>query len=107
MVTPIINDQMEPLKQSTTGLYTGSYSTDNVSAIRLVNDVAYVNKVVPVWNGTYFTDVAQQEGGALTYAEANMFNSCSNGMQFPPYLDQKSVQVYDMHNLQINEYKYN
>lgn len=41
------------------GLYSGSFATDDVCQVRLVNGEAYVNKVQNIWNGTYFTPIRQ------------------------------------------------
>jgi hypothetical protein len=50
-LTPIINDQVGPIKNATYGLYTGSFATDDISKIRIVNGQAYVNKLFKLWNG--------------------------------------------------------
>lgn len=36
-MTPILNDQMGPMAETPFGLYAGSFTTDNVSAYRLLN----------------------------------------------------------------------
>lgn len=76
-------------------LYSGSFSTDNVSAIRTLNGQAYINKVTPVWNGTYFSNVTQQPNDGLSNSNSAWFNLTSNGLQFPPYMDKSSVKVYN------------
>lgn len=54
-VVPILNDQNGPVANVPYGLYSGSFDIDNVSAIRLLNGEAYLNKLTPYWNGTYYT----------------------------------------------------
>ena len=56
-MTPILNDLIGPVSDAPYGLYSGSFTLDNVSAYRLLNGEAYVNKITPVWNGTYFSNV--------------------------------------------------
>jgi hypothetical protein len=41
------------------GLYSGSFTPDDVSQIRLLNGEAYLNRIQTVWNGTAFTRIAQ------------------------------------------------
>lgn len=67
------------------GLYAGSFTTDNVSSYRLNNGQAYLNKLIPIWNGTYYTMTPQQPNGAISNADSMFFNAVSNGIQFPPY----------------------
>jgi|LauGreDrversion4_2_1035121.scaffolds.fasta_scaffold322546_2 hypothetical protein len=38
---------------ATYNLYSGSLTTDDVSQVRLLNGQAYLNKITPIFNGTY------------------------------------------------------
>lgn len=58
-MTPIFNDNNGTVAGAPYGLYSGSFSIDNVSGIRLLNGEAYLNKLTPTWNGTYYTNVTQ------------------------------------------------
>lgn len=58
-MTPILNDKMGTVATAAYGLYSGSFATDDVCQVRLVNGEAYVNKVQNIWNGTYFTPIRQ------------------------------------------------
>ena len=57
-MTPIFNDQMGPVAKTPFGLYSGSDTTDNVSAIRLLNEEAYLNRIKKTWNGTDYSYIA-------------------------------------------------
>lgn len=61
-----------------------------------MNGEAYVNKAVQVWNGTYFTEVAQLPDGTIGMKHADFFDEYANGMQFPPLKDAgDDLKVYD------------
>ena len=105
-VVPILNDQNGTVANAPYGLYSGSFSIDNVSAIRLLNGEAYLNKLTPFWNGTYYTYVPQQANDALSNADSNWFNLASNGIQFPPYMDKSPVTIYNDRLLMLEEYQY-
>lgn len=81
-------------------------TTDNVSQLRLLNGEAYLNKITPTWNGTYYTQVPQQPNGALSNADTQWFNGASNGIQFPPSMDDSPLEVYDERLIVTNTYDY-
>lgn len=90
-MAPIFNDQFGPIANTPFGLYSGSFTTDNVSQIRLLNGEAYLNRIQETWNGTDFSAVPQQPNDAISNAESNWFGSASNGVQFPPYMNQDPI----------------
>lgn len=105
-MTPIINDVNGPLAKTPFGLYAGSFTTDNVSAYRLLNGEAYLNKLTPIWNGTYYTQTPQQPSGALANSESDWFDNASNGMQFPPNMNHDSLKVYSDRLITTETYNY-
>jgi hypothetical protein len=105
-MTPIINDVNGPLAKTPFGLYAGSFTTDNVSAYRLLNGEAYLNKLTPIWNGTYYTQTPQQPSGALSNSESDWFDNASNGMQFPPFMNHDSLKVYSDRLITTETYNY-
>lgn len=103
-VTPILNDQIGTVAEAWYGLYTGSNLLNQTSIVRIVNEEAYTNRIVPVWNGTYVTPVTLNPDGSVGFATAQGFTGVSNGMQFPPYMDEDPVKIYDTRSVQINTY---
>lgn len=73
----------------------------------MTNDEAYTNRIVPIWNGTYVTPVTLNPDGSVGFASAQKFDGVSNGMQFPPYMDNSNIQVFDSRTVQVNTYKEN
>lgn len=54
-MTPIFTDSNGPMAYTRYGLFAGSFTVDNVSGYRLNNKEAYLNKKIPIWNGTYYS----------------------------------------------------
>jgi len=104
-ITPVINEVKGRVSDATFGMYTGSLGVDDVSKVRRVNNVAYVNKNYAMWNGTYYHNVTLSPAGSGSN-EFIKFDGCSNGMQFPPQSDETKVRVYDNSMLAINEYEF-
>jgi uncharacterized protein (DUF608 family) len=52
---------------------------------------------VPIWNGTYYSNVTLNPDGSVGFSQAQMFGeSTSNGMQFPPFMDENiPIMVYN------------
>lgn len=88
------------------GLFSGSFTTDNVSGYRLNNGQAYLNKLIPIWNGTYFTQTPQQPNGAISNADSMWFNAVSNGIQYPPFMSQKPIKMYNDRTIKVENYNY-
>jgi len=105
-MTPIFTESRGPMANTRYGLFAGSFSTDDVSGYRLNNQQAYLNKEIPIWNGTYFTQTPQQPNGAISNAESMWFNGVSNGMQFPPNQGQDAVKVYNDRLIQIETFDF-
>jgi len=103
-VTPVSNEINGQIGTGKFGVYTGSLGVDEVSTVRRVNNVAYVNKNFQMFNGTYYHDVTLNPGGSSD--SFTSFNKCSNGMQFAPNTDSGSVRVYDNSMLKIKTYDY-
>lgn len=61
-------------------MYTGSNGIDEIAEVRTVNEEAYVNKIINVWNGTYFTAVPQNPDGDIGMKNAVWLEGSSNGM---------------------------
>ena len=62
------------------GVYTGSNGIDEIAEVRTVNEEAYVNKIINVWNGTYFSAVPQNPDGDIGMKNAVWLDGASNGM---------------------------
>jgi hypothetical protein len=105
-MTPIFTDTRGPNAYTKFGLYAGSFTIDNVSSYRLNNGEAYLNKIIPIWNGTYYTQTPQQPNGALSNADSMWFNSVSNGIQFPPGMNHDPIQVYNDRTISVATYNY-
>ena len=105
-MTPIFNDQIGPVAFTPYNLYSGSLTVDDVSQVRLLNGEAYANEITPTFNGTYFTNVPQQPNDALSNADSMWFNGASNGIQFPPSMDDSPLEVYDDRLIVTNQYNY-
>ncbi len=59
MTTPIINDQKGFGSAVNFGMLTGSNGVDEIGFLRLINNAAYVNKVMEIYNGTQLVNVTQ------------------------------------------------
>ena len=55
--TPVFNEMVGEVSNAVYGVYTGSNGVDEIGEVRTVNEEAYVNKIINVWNGTYFSAV--------------------------------------------------
>ena len=95
--TPIFNDIIGSVAEAWYGIYTGSNLLNQTSRIRIINEEAYTNRIVPVWNGTYITPVTLNPDLSVGFSSAKMFGeSTSNGIQFPPFMDKNvPLQVYN------------
>ena len=88
-------------------MYTGSNGVDEIAEVRTVNEEAYVNKIINVWNGTYFSAVPQNPDGDIGMKNAVWLDGASNGMQFPPFVDTDStLSIFDSRNIQKVSYKH-
>ena len=105
-MTPVFNDQIGVVATADYGLYSGSFTTDDVSTYRLVNGEAYVNKIQNIFNGTYYTPVRQQPNGTVGFSDAQFYQTATNGIQFPPDMDESAVTVYDDRLIYIDTYNY-
>lgn len=105
-MTPVFNDQIGVVATADYGLYSGSFTTDDVSTYRLVNGEAYVNKVQNIFNGTYYTPVRQQPNGTVGFSDAQFYQTATNGIQFPPDMDDSDITVYDDRLIYIDTYNY-
>jgi len=104
--TPIFNDLIGSVAESWYGVYTGSNLLSQTSRVRILNDEAYTNRIVPIWNGTYYSNVTLNPDGSVGFAQAQMFGeSTSNGIQFPPFMDENvPIMVYNERNIEVNTY---
>jgi hypothetical protein len=71
-----------------------------------LNGEAYLNKITPTWNGTFYTNVPQQPNDALSNTDAAWFNGASNGIQFAPGLNQDPITVYNDRLINIDTFNY-
>jgi hypothetical protein len=78
--TPILNDQISTIAEAYWGIYTGSNLINQTSVVRILNEEAYTNRIVPIWNGTYYTPVNLNPDGSVGFASAQFFHSASNGI---------------------------
>jgi hypothetical protein len=46
----------------------------------MINGEAYLNMKMPVWNGTFFSNVTQQPDDAMSNVDASWFDNASNGV---------------------------
>lgn len=88
------------------GLFSGSFTPDNVSGYRLNNGEAYLNKLIPIWNGTYFTPTPQQPNDAISNADSMWFDAASNGIQYPPNQKENPVKMYNDRTIKVENYNY-
>lgn len=102
-VTPVVNEVYGQIATGKFGVYTGSLGVNEVSTVRRVNNVAYVNKNYLMWNGTYYHNVTLSPEGSANFTS---FDKCSNGMQFPPNTESGNIRVYDNSMLKIKSYSY-
>ncbi len=72
----------------------------------MLNGEAYVNKIFQNWNGTFYTNVPQQPNDVLSNEDSYYFNTASNGIQFPPAMNQSAISVFDDRLITINNYYY-
>lgn len=63
-VTPITNEVKGEIATGKFGVYTGSLGVDEVSTVRRVNNVAYVNKNYLMFNGTFYHNVTLSPQGS-------------------------------------------
>lgn len=61
---------------------------------------------MPIWNGTYYSNVTLNPDGSVGFSQAQMFGeSTSNGMQFPPFMDENiPIMVYNERNIEVDTY---
>lgn len=84
-------------------MYTGSLGVNEVSTVRRLNDVSYVNKNYLMFNGTYYHNVTLSPYGSDSLVK---FSKCSNGMQFSPGTEDGTLRVYDNSMLMIKSFEY-
>lgn len=63
-------------------MLTGSNGVDEIGFLRLINNAAYANKVMEIFNGNELVEVTQQD--PKFSIDQQELNSVSAGMQFPP-----------------------
>lgn len=71
--TPIFNDIIGTVAEAEFGVYTGSNLLSETSRVRIINEEAYTNRIVPIWNGTYESQVTLNPDGSVGFAQAQMF----------------------------------
>jgi len=78
VTTPIQNDRMGFQSNVSYGLYTGSNGVDEIGQMRIINEAAYCNKLVEVFNGTGYVNVTQQS--TKLGIDKQELDDVSNGM---------------------------
>jgi hypothetical protein len=105
MTTPIITDQRGFGSNVSFGLYTGSNGDDEIGYLRIMNDVAYVNKKTEIWSGNMLVNVTQQD--PLESLAVQELRQVSYGMQFPPEIENDDqLKVYDQRNMKVMTYSH-
>lgn len=88
--TPIFHDIQGLGNQTQYGMYTGANDIGSIGYLRIINNVAAINKLQTVWNGYNYTNttVKRPIGGetGLTLNDIAL-KEVSYGMQFPPGLE--------------------
>jgi len=105
ITTPIQNDRMGLQANVAYGLNTGSNGVDEIGQLRIINEAAYCNKLVEIFDGTNYVNVTQQS--TKLGIDSQELKDVSNGMQFPPGIENdEQLRIYDQRNIKVMTYKH-
>ncbi len=86
-------------------MLTGSNGVDEIGQLRIINNQAYANKVVQLYNSTTYLNIAQSDP-KISFEEQEL-KDVSGGMQFPPLMDSSSqLRVFDPRNVKVATYRH-
>lgn len=86
-------------------MYTGSNGEDEIGQLRIMNQQAYVNKEVQVYNGAELVWMTQKDPAEDVDQEE--LDDVSYGMQFPPFIEEDDqLRLYDARNLKVMTYSH-
>lgn len=81
LVTPVLNDQMGAVSEQELAIYSGALNDTQVSMVRFLNDVCYLNMNEAVFNGAAYDTITQPTIYAATsYKGAALLSDATNGM---------------------------
>lgn len=85
------------------GMYTGSNGVEEIGYLRIIDDVAFTNKLMQIYNGT--EQVYYNQKDESFELQQQLLNEISVGMQFPPFIEtDDQLRTYDTRNIKINTY---
>ena len=104
--TPIRNSvESGPMNNVNYGMLTGSNGVDEIGQIRIINEEAFANKVVQMYNSTAYLNITQSDP-KLPFDQQGLAD-VTGGMQFPPLMDSSSqLRVFDPRTVKIATYRH-
>ena len=57
VTAPIQNDRLGFQSNVSYGMFTGSNGVDEIGELRIINEAAFVNKLVEIYNGTHYVNI--------------------------------------------------